>query len=320
MMEAKRAAETAGMSRGQWLQARRRGIGGSDAPALMGASPWATPLSVYADKMGFLPEKEETVAMRFGRDAEEIVARWFAQDTGKKVRRLNAILQHSRYPWMLANIDRKIQGESAGLECKTTSAFHKTDFEAGKIPPYYYWQCVHYLAVTNLERWYLAVICGNSGFYHYVIARNEEHIRILTEREKDFWINHVQAGVPPEPSGQEADGIAIGAMNALSESPECTSAELEGLEEVFDQLALAKAARNASEKQIAVLEQQIKMRMANAQRGRCGRWRVSYCEQIRTTLDGKRLKAELPQVYEAYKKANTSRPLLVREAEREEGD
>ena len=58
MMEAKRAAETAGMSRGQWLQARRRGIGGSDAPALMGASPWATPLSVYADKMGFLPENE----------------------------------------------------------------------------------------------------------------------------------------------------------------------------------------------------------------------------------------------------------------------
>lgn len=313
-MEAKRAIDTSKMSREEWLAARRAGIGGSDAPAIMGASPWATPLSVYADKMGFLPETEETVAMRFGHDVEEIVARWFAQDTGKKVRRLNAILQHPEYPWMLANIDRKIQGESAGLECKTTSAFNKTDFEGGNIPPYYYWQCMHYLAVTGMQRWYLAVICGNTGFYHYLIPRNEEHIRLLIERERDFWFNHVQAGVPPEPSGKADDDLAIDAMNALAdENPGGDDIDLQDAQEVFEQLALAKAARSETEKNIALLEQQIKMRMANAQHGRCGKWRVSYAEQVRSMLDGERLKAELPDIYEGFKKASVCRPLIIRE-------
>ena len=57
----------------------------------------------------------------------------------------NAILQHPEHSFMLANIDRQILGERAGLECKTTSAYNRTDFEGGSIPPYFYWQCMHYL-------------------------------------------------------------------------------------------------------------------------------------------------------------------------------
>ena len=133
------------MSRSAWLEARRAGIGGSDAAAILGASPWATPLSVWTDKQGLTEEKPDTIAMRFGRDAEEIVAHWFAEDTGKTVARCNAILQHPEHPFMLANIDRQILGERAGLECKTTSAYNRTGFVGGSIPPYFYWQCMYYL-------------------------------------------------------------------------------------------------------------------------------------------------------------------------------
>ena len=112
------------------------------------------------DKQGLTAEKPNIIAMRFGRGAEEIVARWFAEDTGKPVARCNAILQHPEHPFMLANIDRQIRGKRAGLECKTTSTYNRTDFEGGSIPPYYYWQCMHYLAVTGWERWYLAVLDG----------------------------------------------------------------------------------------------------------------------------------------------------------------
>lgn len=87
-----RFADTRDMSRSAWLEARRAGIGGSDAAAILGASPWATPLSVWADKQGLTEDKPDTIAMRFGRDAEEIVARWFAEDTGKTVARCNAKL------------------------------------------------------------------------------------------------------------------------------------------------------------------------------------------------------------------------------------
>lgn len=123
-----RFADTRDMSHSAWLEARRAGIGGSDAAAILGASPWATPLSVWADKQGLTAEKPDTIAMRFGRDAEEIVARWFAEDTGKTVARCNAILQHPEHPFMLANIDRQIRGERAGLECKAVER-RKTELE-----------------------------------------------------------------------------------------------------------------------------------------------------------------------------------------------
>lgn len=310
-MEANRAVDTANMNREEWLEARRRGIGGSDAAAIMGASPWATKLTVYADKLGMLPEKDDTIATRFGRDVEEVVAKWFSEDTGKKVRRVNAILQHPDYPWMLANIDRKVQGESAGLECKTTSAFNRTDFEGGSIPPYYYWQCVHYMAVTGFSRWYLAVIHGNSGFYHYEIPRNEEHIKLLIEREEQFWENHVLAEVPPLPDGKECDDNAIDAMSYGFE-PTDENIDLSDYADIFERLALAETALKTSKENVDALKQQIKMGMIDATHGECGKWKIFYASQSRTTIDAKRLKAELPQVYEQYKKVSESRPLLIK--------
>lgn len=308
-MEANRAVETANMSREEWLEARRKGLGGSDAAAIMGASPWATPLTVYADKLGIAPEKEDTIATRFGRDVEEVVAKWFGEDTGKKVRRVNAILQHPDHPWMLANIDRKVQGESAGLECKTTSAFNRTDFEGGSIPAYYYWQCVHYMAVTGFDRWYLAVIHGNSGFYHYEIPRNEEHIRLLIEREELFWENHILGELPPHPTGNECEEKTI---DALTMEYTDESADLSDYADVFEQLALAETALKMSKQNVDALKQQIKIGMTNATRGRCGRWKILYAPQTRETIDSKRLKAELPQVFEKYRKVSESRPLYIK--------
>lgn len=65
------------LSRNEWLQLRKNGIGGSDAGAICGLNPYASPLSVYMDKTGGLEEKEDNEAMRQGRDLEEYVARRF---------------------------------------------------------------------------------------------------------------------------------------------------------------------------------------------------------------------------------------------------
>ena len=103
----------------EWLQYRRQGIGGSDAGAICGMSPYASPITVWADKKGKLPEKPDNEAMRQGRDFEEIVARRFCELTGKRVRRHNFLIRHDTYPFMQANVDRLVIGEKAGLECKT---------------------------------------------------------------------------------------------------------------------------------------------------------------------------------------------------------
>ena len=197
-------ASTAGMERAAWLKLRRQGIGGSDAAAILGLNPYKSPLAVYADKRGLSDDAPDTETLRQGRDFEAYVADRFAEETGKRVRRCNQILQHPDHPWMLANVDRLVVGERAGVECKCVGIGNKVDFEGGAVPPTFYWQCMHYLAVTGLDRWYLAVLPLGRWVSPYIfeIERDEERIGELTAREEAFWRDHVLAGVPPLPMGR----------------------------------------------------------------------------------------------------------------------
>ena len=62
---------TANMSREDWLAERRNSLGGSDMGAVLGLNRWSSPYSVWAEKTGRLPPKEDSEAMRQGRNLEE---------------------------------------------------------------------------------------------------------------------------------------------------------------------------------------------------------------------------------------------------------
>lgn len=80
-------------------------------------------MQVYQDKVSEEIEEIDNEAMRQGREFEDYVARRFTEATGKKVRRANAMFYHEKYPFMLADVDRMVVGENAGLECKTASPY-----------------------------------------------------------------------------------------------------------------------------------------------------------------------------------------------------
>lgn len=148
VMQANVYAAKSDMTQEAWLASRRKGIGGSDAAAIIGLNPYKSAYAVYMDKIGLAPEQEDNERMRQGRDLEEYVARRFREHceeigTPKKTKNCNYILQHPKYPWMLANVDRLIVGENAGLECKTTSVLNLKRFKNGEYPQEYYVQCVH---------------------------------------------------------------------------------------------------------------------------------------------------------------------------------
>ena len=75
---------TKGMAREAWLEARRGSLGGSDAAAVLGVNPYASPYSLWAEKTGRVPEKPDNEAMRLGRDLEDYVVRRWQEKTGKK--------------------------------------------------------------------------------------------------------------------------------------------------------------------------------------------------------------------------------------------
>ena len=79
------------MSHDEWLEHRQKSIGGSDASAILGMNTYCSPYTVWADKLGNLPPKEDNEAMRLGRDLEEYVAKRFTEETGKKLRKENNI-------------------------------------------------------------------------------------------------------------------------------------------------------------------------------------------------------------------------------------
>lgn len=296
---------TGDMPRPEWLEARKKGVGGSDAAAIVGLSPWATPYTVYMDKLGLLPEKEENEAMRQGRDLEEYVARRFTEETGKKVRRCNYMIQNEKYPFSLADIDRRVVGENAGLECKTTTTLDLRQFRGVEFPERYYAQCVHYMAVTGAERWYLAVLVLGKEFHVYALDRDEEEISALMAAEADFW-ELVKNETPPDVSGSDADTKAVTTVWAESTGEET---DLFGMDELFSRLATAEETLKLATNTKDEIVNQIKERMKTAERGRCGKYSCTWKTQERRTLDLSALREAYPDIpYDDYMNTSKSRP------------
>lgn len=147
----KRLLSTVGLSHADWLHARKQGITGTDAGAITGMNSYVSAFQVYQDKLSTDVQETDNEAMRQGRDLEEYVASRFAEATGFKVRRANAIFQNEAHPIMLADFDRLIVGQKAGLECKTISPYFADKWKDGAIPLHYQMQVQHYLAVSGFD-------------------------------------------------------------------------------------------------------------------------------------------------------------------------
>lgn len=301
-------ADTRDMSRDKWLEARRNGIGGSDAAAIMGANPYASPLAVYADKIGAAPDKETSEAMRQGTDLEAYVAERFTDATGIKLRRVNRIFQHPEYPWMLANIDRDVVGGDSGFEAKTTNILNKHDFENGEVPLNYMWQCQHYMAVTGAPYWYLAVLVLGKAFHVFRIDRDDALIDRLIQAEREFWIEHVEKRVPPLPTGSDSDDAALEAI--YPESHEGIDVDLTDVNDALNLIDLLKADRAKLDTRIRAAEDEIKAVLGDRERGTTAGWNVSWKSSTRSTVDTKRLRAELPEI--AAKYTNTTQTRVFR--------
>lgn len=250
----------------QWLENRKTGIGGSDAGAIMGVSPYKGAYSVWADKLGKTEPVEDNEALRQGRDLEDYVARRFAEKTGKRIRHEYGMLRNDTWPWMVANIDRRIVGEDAGLECKTSRDIHMKRYKNGEYPMEYYCQCLHYLAVTGWSRWYLAVLVYGTDLLVFEINRAdvEDDIGALIKAEDSFWHEYVLPERQPLPDGLESTTKALGAVWAAS-TPEAAIDADDVEDALLTRLRGLKRERKQIDEQIAETENMVKARMQEAE-------------------------------------------------------
>lgn len=294
---AKKIVNVTKIDHDKWVEVRRDFIGGSDAATILGLNPFASKFSLWADKMGMSDDKEDNEAMRIGRDLEEYVAQRFCEATGKKVRRNNFMWQHDEHAFMSANLDREIIGENAGLECKTTSLYNKTDFANGEISLSYYCQCMHYMAVMGFDKMYLAVLVLGKGFYHFEIENKQDEIQNLIQAEHDFWTKHIVANQAPEADETKATAEVISKLFPASASTD----EQVMMYEYNDQLAQYEILNRdikLLEADRDLIKNTIAQKLGNAKYGVTGAYDISYKPQSRSGIDSKLLKEKYPDIAE----------------------
>lgn len=255
-------ADVRELTHDQWLENRKSGIGGSDAGAIMGVNPYRGAYGVWADKLGKTDPVEDNEALRQGRDFEDYVARRFAEKTGLRVRREYGMLRSDAWPWMVANIDRRIIGERAGLECKTSRDVHMKRYKNGEYPMEYYCQCLHYLAVTGWDKWYLAVLVYGTDMLVFEINRAdvEDDMGALIKAEDSFWHEYVLPGKQPLPDGLESTTKALGAVWAASEPETAIDAD-DVADALLTRLRALRHNRKVLDDHITETENMVKARM-----------------------------------------------------------
>lgn len=304
-------AKTKDMPREEWLELRKGSIGGSEAATILRLNKWRSQYTLWADKKGYLKPGEDNEAMRVGRDLEQYVAVRFCEATGKKVRRRNAMFLHDDYDFISANVDREVIGENAGLECKTTNAFAKSDFEGGEVPLYYYCQCMHYMAVMGYEKMYLAVLVLGRAFYWFEIARDENEIEALINAEIAWWNRYILGDEIPEIDGSDSTAATLRELYPESRQ---NSIALYGDEGLIEQYKQAQEKEKEYKDMAAECKNKIAALMGESETAVLNGYTLTYRSQSKTSFDGKALKADMPEIYDRYKKTTTSRVLRIKEA------
>jgi putative phage-type endonuclease len=302
----------------------KTGISATMAAVIMGVSPWESPLNLYWRIKGEGPSKEQNDAMYWGTKLEPLVARRFAEVTKLKVRRPhrqidpNFLFRSEEYGYpMLALLDGLTYDDDgeAIVEVKTTSIYNKDDW-AEEPPIMYYAQAQHQMATTSLSRVYMPVLLGGNTFLYRVIERNDEVIAMMTDGQREFWNNHILAGVPPEADGHESTGSAIKARWPHSEpdySEVIDDPEVERLAQVYvAQGASVEALKTERE----ATANKLRLIIEDRESVVSGAYKISAKEQITKRVDTKALEEDMPDVWEVFAKKTSSRPLRVTEREK----
>lgn len=321
---------TKNMTRADWLAERRKSVGGSEIGAIMGLNKYQSPVSVWANKLGIVPDVEPNEAMIQGTDLEEYVAERFTRLTGKKVRHCNYILRNDNYPYLHANVDRLVCGESAGLECKTASALSVSKFKGGEFPAGYYAQCVAYMAVTELPVWYLAVVVLGKEFKVFKMVRDGqdtskpdwcESVTVVDDAEfsaiksavADFW-QYVVNETMPEIDGSKATSDTLAAMYPGGDAPDIDPLELDDMRDKICALRDLKDEKRRIDENIRLLENTFKARMEDAETAFCDDVKITWKPQERTTFDYKKFVKDHPGLdLSRYTKTSTFRVFKTKE-------
>ncbi|AJY28093.1 putative phage-type endonuclease domain protein [Burkholderia thailandensis 34] len=299
--------KTTELSRADWLEVRRTGIGGSDAAAAVGLNPFKSQTELWLEKSGReagLPKSDPNDTSEpvfWGSMLEPIVAAAYTLKTGRRVRKVNAVLRHPTVPFMLCNLDREVVGvpDVHILGCKTAGEFGARHWQDG-VPEYVQLQVQHQLAVTGKRAADVAVLlCGQQLAVHR-IERDDDLIARLIQLEAEFW-RYVETDTPPPGDGSES---ADRALRCLYPRDSGGTVDFSGdrlLSATFADLVVVREQIETLEVAAAKLKQTIQHAMGDASRALFDTGEVTFRRsKDGTSTDLDRLLADHPELAQQY--------------------
>lgn len=172
----------------EWLAHRRNYIGASDAPIIMGVSPWRTPYQLWQEKLGLGTPQPESRAMTYGKEMEEVARRKYEEYTGNLLStdENDTLVYHPQKPFMMASLDGITFNKDMAVEIKNVCFEDHSMAKNGKIPEKYYPQVQHQLACLGFNM--LHYFSYREGDFALVeVERNQSYIDSLYQSEGAFW-------------------------------------------------------------------------------------------------------------------------------------
>lgn len=315
--------------RADWLKRRRDGLGGSDIARVAGISQYGTPWSVYVDKIGAVPLDDrdgETNVQTRGRYLEDGILNWYQDTTGLWLADKQAMILHPEYDWCFCTVDALAyethEPDNDADPLKGVDAKSATEWSWDQVPLDYQAQAQWSMFVTGLPEWDLAV-SHPAGFRIYTVEADHADQETLYEIGRQFWTEHVQAGVAPDITGADNDLLST----VWPEQTPGMQVEVDPAEVL--ELVQVKADQKPLTQRRNELEAALKGRLADAEEGTVdGRKAVSWKTQWATSqfdeqafrtnepfmvhrfeiervvkeLDIRRIKEEEPEVFKRYTK------------------
>lgn len=282
------------------LEERKNYIGASEAAAVLGLSRWATPLSVWAEKVGEIDREDisQKLHVKLGHLLEDDMSDLFMDETKKKLHRVNETRFHPVHKFLAANIDRRVVGENVPVELKTCNAFKSKEWDGEEIPREYIVQCMHTLAVTGVPYCYLGVLIGNQDFQIKKVDRDEKLIDEMISREVAFWKGFVETKIMPQIIMKD-DGETIEKLYPVASDDEPIMLS-DRANVLIENLEGFKADRKNLDGLIDQTENELKVMLGEKSCGMTILHKVSWKNSQRSHLNGDLLKKDLPEVHAKY--------------------
>ncbi len=193
--------------REQWLEARRQGVGASDVAAIMGASDYDGPLSVYASKVGEGPVEDlGSEPALWGKIFEWPILEEYAKRTERVIARGGQLLRSREHPHQMTTLDAE-QGDTEIAECKTVG--YNTAAWKEEAP----------VSVQIQQQWQLMVTGASRNTLVWLpfperelgwrdIVPHEGFQKVMAEEAREFW-RRVELRSPPPPNAMDSARAAM---------------------------------------------------------------------------------------------------------------